>query len=94
MVRKEAGSRCKSNEENAQVFREHFKKLAERVPMYDKSVLELLQQEPVISGFDHLPTDDKILNAVYSLKNNAPGAQGSIPNGLKPLFLPTKYMNY
>ena len=58
MIRKEAGSRCKINEENAQVFREHFKKLYERVPVYDRSVLELLQREPVISGFDHPPTDD------------------------------------
>ena len=42
MMRKEDGTRRKSNEEKAQVFREHFKKLYERVPMYDGSVLELL----------------------------------------------------
>ena len=73
---KEDVTKCKSSEENAQVFKEHFKKLYERVPIYDSSVLELLQQEPVISGVDHLPTDEEILKAVNSLKNNAPGESG------------------
>ena len=70
---KQDGTRCKSSEENAHVFKEHFKKLYERVRIYGTSVLELLQQEPVISGADHLPTDEEILKAVNSLKKNAPG---------------------
>ena len=73
---KEDVTKCKSSEENAQVFKEHFKKLYERVPIYDSSVLELLQQEPVISGVDHLPTDEEILKVMNSLKNNAPGESG------------------
>ena len=56
-MRKEKGTRCKSSEENAQVSEEHFKKLYERIPIYYRSVLELLQQEPVISGIDYPPTD-------------------------------------
>ena len=72
-MRKEKGTRCKSNEENAQVSEEHFKKLYERIPIYYRSVLELLQQEPVISGIDHPPTDEEILKVVNSLKNNASG---------------------
>ena len=67
MMRKEDGTRCKSSEENAQVFKEHFKKLYERVPIYDRSVLELLLQEPVISCVDHPPTDEEIFKAVNSL---------------------------
>ena len=35
MIRKEDGTRCKSSQENAQVFKEHFKKLYERVPIYE-----------------------------------------------------------
>ena len=46
------------------------------IPLYDRSVLELLQQEPVISGVDHPPTDGEILKAVNSLKNNASGESG------------------
>ena len=40
-MRKEDGTRSKSSEENAQVFKEHFKNLYERVPICDRSVLEL-----------------------------------------------------
>ena len=45
------GTRIKGREENAQVFKEHFKNLYEHV-------LELLQQEPVINGADHSPTEE------------------------------------
>ena len=75
-MRKEGVTRCKSSEKNAQVFKEHFKKLYEHVPIYDRSVLALLKQEPVISEVDHPPTDEEILKAVNSLKNNAPGESG------------------
>ena len=44
--------------------------------MYDRSVLELLRQELVISQVDHPPTDDKILKTVNSLKNDSPGESG------------------
>ena len=71
-MRKEDGTYCKSSEENAQVFQDHLKKLFECVPVYDRSVLELLQQEPVISGVDHPPTNNDILKPANSLKNNTP----------------------
>ena len=44
--------------------------------MYDRSVLELLRQELVISEVDHPPTDDKILKTVNSLKNDYTGESG------------------
>ena len=75
-MRKEDGTRCKSCEENAQFFKEHFKKLYERVSTCDRSVLELLQQEPVISGVDHPPTNEESLISGNSLENNAPGESG------------------
>ena len=76
-MQKEDGTRCKCSEENAQVFKEHFKKLYEHVPIYDRSVLELLQQEPVISSVDHPPADEEIFKPVISLiKNNALGESG------------------
>ena len=55
-------------------FESTLKKLYERVPIYDRSALELLRQEPVMSGVDHPPTDDEILKVVN--KNNAPGESG------------------
>ena len=76
MMRKEDGTRCKSSEENAQFFKEYFKKLYERVSICDRSVLELLQQEPAISGVDHPPTNEEILKSGNSLKNNPPGEPG------------------
>ena len=76
MMRKEDGTRCKSSKKNSQVFREHFKKLYERVPMYDRSGLELLQQEPIICGVDHSSTDDEVLKGVNSLNKNYPGESG------------------
>ena len=41
--------------------------------MYDRFVLELSQEEPVISAADHPLIDDELLKAVNSIKNNAPG---------------------
>ena len=73
MMRKEDGNRYESSKENAQVFWEHFKKLYKRASMYDRFVLELSQEEPVISAVDHPLIDDELLKAVNSIKNNAPG---------------------
>ena len=50
-----------------------------------RPVLELLQQEPVISGVDHPPTDEEILKAVNRLKNNAPGESGLTSQMLKDI---------
>ena len=41
--------------------------------MYDRFVLELSQEEPVISAVDHPLIDDELLKAVNSIKSNAPG---------------------
>ena len=58
------------------IRKDYMKKLYERVPIYERSVLQLLYQEPVISGVDYPPTDEEILKAVNSRKNNAPGELG------------------
>jgi len=39
---KEDGSRCKTTEENAEVFHKHFEKLYNRNATFDTSVLDLL----------------------------------------------------
>ena len=55
MLWKEDGRRCKSSEENAQVFRKHFKKLYELVPMYDKIVVKIVHSrlQPITEKLDH-----------------------------------------
>lgn len=44
--------------------------------VFQESVLELLQQEPVTSRVDHPPADDEILKVVNSLMYNAHGESG------------------
>ena len=80
MMRKEDVSRCKSREEIVQVFKEHFRKQYERVPIYDRSVLELLLLlfwKPWIAYRTRL-----LVN------------QDCLPKCLKLLFLITKLFNY
>ena len=86
MMKKSDGSKCVNAEENAEVFREHFQKLYEREPIYDHTVIELLEQQPVFEGVDHNPTDDEIIKATQSLKNNAPGESGVTPLMFKSLI--------
>ena len=69
-------SKCVNAEGNAEVFREHFQKLYECEPIYDPTVIELLERQPLFEGVDHNPTDDEIIKAPQSLKNKAPGESG------------------
>ena len=85
LMQKEDGSKCKTLEENAEVFQKHFEKLYCRTPIYDSSVLELLEQKPIANGYDHLPTEKEIRKAIQRLKNNAPGISGLSPQMFKAL---------
>jgi len=76
MMKKSDGSKCVNAEENAEVFREHFHKLYERKPIYDATVIELLEKQPVVEDLNHPPADSEVTKATQSLKNNAPGESG------------------
>ena len=76
MMIKEDGSKCKNNEENAEVFYRHFEKLYNRTPTFDPTVIELLDQHPSVAFNDSIPDDNEILKAIKRLKNNAPGYSG------------------
>ena len=78
-TKKSDGSLCKNPEENAEVFREHFKQLYGRNPMFDATILNQLNQNPTIPGCDHCPTDTEIRCATRKLKNKAPGDSGLAP---------------
>ena len=81
------GGKCKTPEENAEVFRCHFEKLYGREPSFDRAVIDNLEQQPITQGHDHLPTDDEIRKAVRKLKNKAPGDSGLSPQLWKALAL-------
>ena len=67
---------CKTPEENAEVFKEHFEKLFSRLPNYDVSVLEMLDQLTPAEDLDHPPTDEEIHLAIKNLRNTGPGDSG------------------
>ena len=73
---KNDGSKWTSAEENAEVFKIHFEQLYDRKPTFDPTVLDLLDQHPVMEGIDYCPTNDEIRKAVNRLKNKAPGESG------------------
>ena len=85
MMTKDNGTKCTSSAENAEVFRAHFEKLYGRQPAFDASVLDLLVQQPIITGCDHLPTDEQVEKAMKKLKNSAPGDSGLAAQAWKAL---------
>ena len=75
-MRKSDGTYCINAQENASVFRDHFETLYNRHPYFDPSVLDSLEQLPVHTGFDIVPSDEEIIRATSKLKNSAPGESG------------------
>ena len=75
-MKKEDGTLCKTAEENAEVFRSHFEKLYGQPPVYDRSVIDIIPQRPVVSGLDHPPDDEELITSISLLKDNAPGDSG------------------
>ena len=75
-MKKEDGTLCKTAEENAEVFRSHFQKLYGQPPVYDRGVIDLIPQRPVVPGLEHPPDDEELITSVSMLKDNAPGDSG------------------
>jgi len=86
MMTKTDGSKCKTAEENADVFRDYFQQLYDRHPVFDPTVIELLAQAPIVAECDRRPNDGEIKKAVLQLKNNAPGESGLSPQMFKALI--------
>ena len=85
MMTKKDGTKCSTPQENAEVFRVHFKDLFERVPEYCPEAAAMIPQHPVWTEFDELPDDKEILEACERLKDNAPGDSGLLPQFWKAL---------
>jgi len=85
-MKKPDGSVASSPQENAEVFRDHFKKLFSREPSHEESVVDELPQLPIFDGLDHAPTDEEIMLATKKLKNKAPGSSGLCPQVWKSML--------
>ena len=85
-MKKSNGTICQSPAENAEVFRQHFMQLYQRNPVYEESVLDMLQQHPIAEGHAHPPNDDEIRWATKKLKNKAPGESGICSQAWKALI--------
>ena len=72
--------------ENAEVFRAHFQKLYGRSPDYDPTVVDMIQQQAIIEGCDHSPTDEEIRTAVGKLRFSGPGDSGLCAQSWKCLL--------
>ena len=79
-MRKPDGSLATSPDENAEVFRVHFKALFGRAPTdepnYDPSIIDALRQRLVVEESGALPTDVEIRRALGKLRNSGPGDSG------------------
>ena len=75
-MKKEDGTLCKTAEENAEVFRDHFQKLYGLPPKYDEQIINLVPQRPVVTGLESPPDDKEMKAAISKLKDNAPGDSG------------------
>ena len=80
------GTICKTPEENVTVFCNHCKTLYGRSQTFDCTVLNLLPQNPIVEGCDHVATEEEIRLATLRLKNKAPGDSGIFSQAWKSLL--------
>ena len=85
-MKKPDGCTCQTPAENAEVFRAHFQKLYGRSPEYDPTVVDMIQQQAMIEGCDHNPTDEEIRNDVGKLRDSGPGDSGLCAQSWKCLL--------
>lgn len=85
-MRKEDGTKYRTSEENAEVLRGHIKKPYEREPSYDRTVLDLLSEQPTVEGPVSPPSEKEILEETKSLRNKAPGDPDITPRMVKDII--------
>eukprot|EP00957_Ditylum_brightwellii_P020858 1573277-Ditylum_brightwellii.AAC.1 len=78
-VRKANGKRTKTNEENAEVFAEHFRKVFSNpdLPLCNDTVLPIVPTWPEVSHLGDPPLPVKVRSAIMRMCNSkAPGPSG------------------
>ena len=71
MMTKSDGTKCTTQAENSEVFREHFENLFDRRPQYYEEAASLIDQLPIQELFAEEPDDEEILKACQSLKEKS-----------------------
>ena len=74
-LKRRDGSMASTPEDVADVFAEHFSELYGRAPLFDESVLNMVEPLPVVSD-EGTPSDTEIHGALRKLHATAPGASG------------------
>ena len=75
-MKKRNGTLAQNAQQNADVFREHFRLLYGRAPSFDPLVLDILTQRPVDHEMGLPPTEAEIKGAVAYLHDTSPGDTG------------------
>ena len=74
------GSICKTPEEKWNCFfYNHVKTLYGRSPTFDNNVLDMLPQNPIVEGCDHVQNDEEIRLANLRLRTRPQETTGSAP---------------
>eukprot|EP00957_Ditylum_brightwellii_P137994 10520355-Ditylum_brightwellii.AAC.1 len=85
-MKKSTGKKAKTDEENAEVFAEHFCKVFNNpdLPPCDKSTLPIIPTHPDFFSLGDLPSFDEVRNVIMWMCNGkAPGPSGiTLGNGL------------
>jgi hypothetical protein len=76
MMTTAGGSKAVSDEDNTKVFTDHLKKLLQRVPQVDESVLDEVPQQPHHVDVGRMPSVDEIDAAVRQLNFSGSGHDG------------------
>ena len=77
-VRNEDGTPCNTPQEEQQRWNRHFSKLLNVQSQFDKYELDKVEQRPLRSEMDDLPTREELEKAVGKLKNGKAGGNSKI----------------
>jgi hypothetical protein len=85
-MKMEDGSFAVSDKDNADIMGSHFKKVFNNHKPIDLSVLEELEQKPILDELGFTPTEGEIRAALRKIANGkSPGESGITPEALKGL---------
>ena len=74
------GSLCKTDEENAKVFGDHFSKVFNIDRAFDATVLDKVVQRPMRPELDDVPAAGEVIAALKRLANNSAPGDSKVPS--------------
>ena len=76
MMKMDDGTYATTPEQNAEVFKSHFKKLYERQPTGEPSIIDSIPNHPVMVELGEEPDGAEVRKAVMKLRCTSPGKSG------------------